>query len=133
MNRILLSQQSYFISVLAHVLILIVAGLYFSKEVTTVQVGNVNDVLVQSYVAFTPHSITSEAVSKVQQDKSTQLADKKEIVSRNEKMSSRAAFSAKSKRLSVLNPPQAVANQSNRYWRCCMPRFRHSNTILKAH
>lgn len=94
MNRILLSQQSYLISVLAHVLILIVGGLYFSNEVATVQVGNANEVLVQSYVDFTPQSITRETVTKVQQDKSIKLSDKKETVSRSEKVSSRAAFSA---------------------------------------
>lgn len=51
MNQLLLSRQSYFISVLAHLLILIVGGLYFSNEITSVQMGDASAVMVQSYLA----------------------------------------------------------------------------------
>lgn len=52
-----LSQNSYLISAIMHFLILIAGGIYFSSEVTSIQVGAENEALVQSYVASRSRSM----------------------------------------------------------------------------
>lgn len=76
MNQQTLSQHSYFISAIAHLLILFAGGIYFSSEMASIQVGVENEVLVKSYISTTERAtnhLTKQVVAaKAQNNKKKQ-------------------------------------------------------------